>query len=149
MGFILLFGTGFFGDMMCIGNVGQTNKIVKNLEEIVDKVQALDEGSSTTFKMTLPSNGMVCFIDPTDPRPSITGNWLPDPELYPVIETRIKTGGYNVWIEYNCGNTNPGYIMKYIVTPEPGQRGNFCVASGDTLMLTNTGVEVRLERFAG
>ncbi len=149
MGFVILVGTGMFQDMMCVGNIGQTDRAVKQLEDRVDNVQALDSGSSTTFRMTMPSNAMVCFIDPEDPRPSITGNWLPDPDLYPVIEQSIRTGGYNVWIEHGCGESDPGYRMAHITLPGEGHQGNFCVRSGDTLMLTNVGTEVMIEKHSG
>ena len=150
MGFVLVFGTGLFEDMMCIGNVGQTNKAVKSLESVIDSVQALDEGSSDTFRVSIPTNAVVCFVDPDDPRPSIVGGWMPDPELYPVIKENIETGSYNMWIEYNCGSgTNPGYVVDRMVRPQPGQAGNFCVRAGDTLLLTNVGVHVRVEKFTG
>ena len=77
---------------------------------------------------------------------------MPDPDLYPVLENRIQTGGYNVWIEYNCGSAEPGYVMDHIVTPQAGQQGNFCVQAGDTILATNVdtpdGVRVMLEKLA-
>ena len=147
MGFVLFFGADQIANIMCIGNIGQTTKAVKNLETLVDDVQASGEGSSDTFKVSIAKNAKLCFIDPDDPRPHLTGNWMPDPELYPVIRERIQTGGYNVWIEYNCGNTDPGHIMDYVVTASPGQLGNFCVESGNTLLLTNIGIEVMVEKL--
>lgn len=149
MGFVLFFGSSQIANVMCIGSIGQTTKAVKNLEALVDDIQASGEGSSDTYRVNTAGNANLCFIDPDDPRPSISGRWLPDPDLYPVTEKKIQTGHYNVWIEYNCGNMEPGYIMDYVVTPFPGQPGNFCIGAGETLLLTNIGAEVRVERLQG
>jgi hypothetical protein len=144
MAFVIYFGSTQLVNIMCLGNVGQTNNVVKNLENLVDDIQASGEGSSDTFRMSIPSNAKVCFLDPSDPSCSLAGDWWPDPEFYPIIETKIQTGGYNVWIEYNCGSSDDGYRMDYAVTDS-----NFCASSGDTLLLTNIGIEVRVEMFTG
>jgi hypothetical protein len=146
MAFVILFGTGQITNIMCMGSVAQTSKEVKNLGAMVDDIQASGEGSSDTFPVRIASNAELCFIDTADPRPNIIGGWLPDPDTYPVIEKKIQTEGLNIWINYNCGGTEPGYVMDYIVTPEPGQAGNFCVHAGDTLLLTNLGTTVRVEK---
>jgi hypothetical protein len=144
MAFVLYLGSTQITNIMCLGNVGQTNKAVKDLENLVDDIQASGEGSSDTFRLSISTNAMVCFIDPDDPGRSVSGGWLPDPEIYPIIATKIQTGNYNVWIEYNCGDADPAYRMDYMVT-----ESNFCADSGDTLLLTNIGVEVRVEKLAG
>jgi hypothetical protein len=143
MAFLLVFGSDQIANIMCLGNVGQTSKSIKDLEKVVDDIQASGEGSSDTFRMRIPGNAEVCFVNPDDPRPSISGGWLPDPELYPIIEQKIRTGNLNVWVEYNCGSVEPGYVMDYIVTDS-----NFCAASGETLLLTNLGIQVRVEKYS-
>jgi len=144
MGFIIYFGSGQIINIICMGNIGQTSKAIRNLEVLVDDIQASGEGSSDTYRMSIPTNARVCFIDPADPRPSITGGWLPDPDEYPVIEKKIQTGGYNTWIDYKCGDADPAHRMNYIVVDS-----NFCVGAGDTVLLTNIGIEVRIEKLTG
>lgn len=142
MAFVLYFGSAQIVNIMCLGNTGQTSKVVKDLGNLVGDIQSSGEGSRDTFRMGIPSNARVCFIDPSDPSPSLTGDWWPDPDLF--IEEEIKANGYNTWIEYNCGSSDNGYKTDYAVTDS-----NFCTGSGDTLLLTNIGVEVRLEKFTG
>ena len=43
-----------------------------------------------------------------------------------------------------CGDIDPAYRMDYIVTDS-----NFCAGSGESLLLTNIGVQVRIEKFTG
>ncbi len=148
MAFVLYFGSAQIMNIICLGNVGQTNKVIRDLENMVDDIQASGEGSSDTFRMGTPSSARLCFVDPDDPSRSITGGWLPDPDLF--IEEEIRTNGYNAWIEYNCGSSVNGYRMDYIVLKgpsDPDRNYNFCADSGDTLLLTNIGIEVRLEKL--
>lgn len=151
MGFVLFVGSGQITNMICMGNIGQTNNAMNNLESIADDIQASGEGSSNTFKLRIPSGASICFIDPTDPSRNIANNWMPDPDIWPIIKSKIETHGYNVWIEYNCGTPESGYTMEYIVNHKSGQAGNFCADSGDTLLLTNVdrpeGVRVQLEKL--
>jgi hypothetical protein len=148
LAFVLLLGTGQITNIMCTSSIAQTSKEVKNIEAMVDDIQASGSGSSDTIQLRIASNAEICFVDPSDPRPNIVGGWLPDPDLYPVIESKIQTERINVWIDYNCGSTEPGYNMDYIVTSMPGQTGNFCARAGDTLLLTNIGSQVRIEKLA-
>jgi hypothetical protein len=141
MAFVIYFGAGQIVNIICLGNTGQTAKSVKNLESMVDDIQAAGEGSSDTFSMNIPSNAKVCFIDPNDPSPSITGDWLPDPNSF--IEEIIKMEGYNIWIFYNCGESDGGHRMNYLVTDS-----NFCAKEGDNLLLTNIGIQVKVEKLA-
>lgn len=143
MGFVLFFGADQIANLLCMGGTGQTSKAVKDLEIMVDDIQASGEGSSDVFSMNIAKNAKVCFVDPLDTTPHPSEGWAPDLDLYPVIKIEIETGGYNVWIEYNCGSPNPGYRMDHIVSGI----GNFCVNAGDTLLLTNIGTQVRLERL--
>jgi hypothetical protein len=139
--FVLAFGFGFIPDMMCVGNVGQINRVVTNIESLVDTIQSLDEGSSDEFRVNIPEDNKICFIDPEDPGPNIAEDWYPPPDLF--IEEEIKSSGYNTWIDYSCGDSDSGYKIRYLVT-----NSNFCVSRGDRLLLTNIGVEVRAERIA-
>jgi hypothetical protein len=151
MAVVLFFGSGQIANIICIGNVGQTNNAIKNLESLVDDIQASAEGSSDTFRLSIPQNAEVCFIDPEDPSISVVNGWVPDDDMWPIIQEKILSQGYNVWIEYKCGNPESGYKMKYVVTPEPGQKGNFCAGSGETILLTNVdtneGVRVMVEKL--
>lgn len=140
MGFVMIFGTGIFQDMMCVGNNGQVTKAYKDLEAVVDQVQALDDGSTKSFRMGIPTGSRICFVDPADPSHNITGDWFPDPNL--LIEEEIMDNGYNTWIEYGCGPSTDGFRMQYLVTDK-----NFCTISGDRVLLTNIGVQVRVEKI--
>ena len=71
---------------------------------------------------------------------------MPDPDLY--LEDEIHSSGYNMWIEYKCGSSDKGYIMKHIKTPTSGQSGNFCAVNKDILVLTNIGVQVSIDKLA-
>jgi hypothetical protein len=139
MAFVLYFGADQIANIMCLGNTGQTTKTVHNLESLVDEIQAAGEGSSDTFRMNIPDNAKVCFINPSDPSPSIIGDWLPDPS----IEEIIRFEGFNAWIFYNCGKSDRGQKMDFIVTDR-----NFCAHSGDTLLLTNIGIQVKVEELS-
>jgi len=147
MGAIFLFGTGTFEKMICAGDVAQTTKALKDLETVVDKVQVLDEGSRQTFRMRLPVNSKICFVDPDDPEPNLIGDWYPKSDA--LIEEEIQSSRYNVWIDYSCGEGDRGYRMKYLITAEPGKPGNFCAESGDTVLLINRGIEVSVEKYTG
>ena len=148
LGFVLVLGTDQITNVMCTSSIAQTSKEVKNLETMVNDLQASGSGSSDSVQLRIAGNAEVCFVDPSDPRPNIIGGWLPDPDLYPVIESKIQTGMLNVWINYNCGTTEPGYTMDHVVTSIPGQTGNFCARAGDTILLTNVGTQVRIEKLA-
>jgi hypothetical protein len=140
MAIVLVFGSGMITDMMCMGSLGQTNKVIDNLNDMTDRVQSLDEGSSTPFDVNLPSSARLCFVDPEHPNRSIIGDWMPDPGLF--IEDEIHANGYNMWIEYNCGSSDTGLYMKYLAT-----ESNFCVKKGDRLLLTNTGISVNIKKL--
>lgn len=142
MAFVLYFGADQIANIICLGNTGQTTKEVMNLENLVDDIQAAGEGSSDTFRMNIPDNAKVCFIDPNNPSPSIVGDWVPDPNSF--IEEIIKMEGFNMWIFYNCGKSDNGHKTDFLVTDN-----NFCASSGDTLLLTNIGIQVKVEMLAG
>jgi hypothetical protein len=36
--------------------------------------------------------------------------------------------------------------MRHLVPREPGQAGNFCIGPGESLVLTSTGIYVRVEK---
>ncbi len=140
MAMVLTFGSGMIADMMCMGSLGQTNKAIEDMADAVSRVHSLDEGSSSPFDVSLPSSARVCFVDPEDPSPSITGGWMPDPGLF--IEEEIQANGYNIWLEYNCGESDRGFSMRYLET-----ESNFCAERGDRLLLTNTGMTVSVRRL--
>lgn len=141
MAFMIFFGSGMLEDFICVGNVGQTNHVIQNLEGLIDDIQASGSNSRKQFIMNIPRNAKVCFVDPENPGRNILGGWNPDPNLY--IEEEIKAQGYNLWIEYNCGTNPPGHKLDYLVIDE-----NFCVGSKEIILLTNIGIEVRVEKKA-
>lgn len=139
MAFVILFGTGQINNMLCTGSMGQTSKTIRNLEIVVGDIQASGEGSGDIIRLSLPENARVCFVNPDNPSPSILGDWMPDPNLF--IEEEIQSNSYNMWIEYGCGVAGEGYDMHYVYT-----NSNFCAIKGDRLLLTNTGIEVSVQK---
>jgi hypothetical protein len=149
MALLLAFGSGQIINIICLGNLAQTNKAIRDLEFLVDGIQASGPESSDTFGVSIPGNARLCFVDPEHPEPNFLGRWNPDPDSF--IELDIKEKGYNLWIEYGCGSSDKGYRMDYVVVRGPSDttNRNFCIGSGETLLLTNIGVEVRVEPFTG
>lgn len=142
MAFVLMFGSDQIINIICMGNLAQTNKAIKDLEYLADGIQSSGPGSSNTFEVGIPGSARLCFVDPEHPEPNFLGKWNPDPDLFIVEE--IQANGYNLWIEYGCGSSDKGYRMDYVTTDS-----NFCVGPGESLLLTNIGVEVSIEPFTG
>lgn len=139
---ILVFGMDQVVNMFCVTNTAQTQKAVKDLENLVNNVYQLGEGSSMPFSVKIPRNTKLCFLNYSNPAPM--NNWAPDPELYQSIGYEISQKRYNMWILYDCGLGEPGYKVKYLSIHE-----NFCVGTGTELYLENKGQYVAIERPAG
>ncbi|RLI96668.1 MAG: hypothetical protein DRO99_04090 [Candidatus Aenigmatarchaeota archaeon] len=136
---LLVFGMDQIVNIFCVSNTAQTNKAVKDLENAVEDVFHLAEGSAMPFKIAIPRNAELCLINYSNPSPM--NNWNPDPDMYNIIRNRIQANQYNVWINYGCGTHEPGYRISYLRVSE-----NFCVGLGEELYIENKGHYVSIEK---
>ena len=100
IGALFVYGFDLIGGFFCTGNDAQTLKAVKNLETSVKDIYTLSEGSTTPFKLYLPGDSRICFINPDDPNPNRARGWDPDSTLIELLTTP-RTSFYksNLWIE--------------------------------------------------
>ena len=139
---LLVFGIEQIVNIFCMGNIAQADKSVKDLENEVESVYNLAEGSARTFTVRIPGNARICLVNPDDPSPM--NSWAPDPDLYESIKYSIESKQQNVWIKYGCGTSDDGYRIRYLQVSE-----NFCAGSGTELYVENRGYYVAIERPAG
>jgi len=139
---LLVFGLEQIVNVFCVSNIAQADKAVKDLENAVENVYNLAEGSAMPFRVAIPRNARICLINHEDPSPM--NSWNPDPNLYESIKYTIESKNQNVWIIYGCGTSDTGYRIRYLKLTE-----NFCVSGGTELYLENKGYHVAIERPAG
>ena len=137
IGLLLVFGMGQIADIFCVTNTAQVQKAVKDLEQATEDVYNLGQGSSMPFKISLPRNARLCFVDYENPEPQ---KWHPEPDLYDIVKSQINASRANLWIIYGCGSHKHTYRISYLRTAE-----NFCADSGDNIYLENMGRYVAVE----
>ena len=142
IGMLFVFGIDQIANIFCVSNVAQTNKAVSDLENAVENVFNLAEGSAMPFKVSIPRNAEICFVNYSNPVPMNT--WNPDPDMYNIISNRITANRFNIWIKYGCGTSDTGSKISYLRVSE-----NFCAGLGTDLYLENKGYHVAIERPAG
>lgn len=142
MALLLVFGMEQIVNIFCVGNIAQADKSVKDLENTVENVYNLAEGSAMPFRVAIPKNSKLCLINYNDPAPM--NSWNPDPDLYNSIKYSIENRRYNVWIRYGCGTEEIGYRINYLELTE-----NFCVSGNTELYVENKGYHVAIERPVG
>ena len=125
IGLLLVFGMEQIVNIFCITNTAQTNKAVKDMENAVDNVFNLGQGSAMPFQVSIPRNARICFVDPDNP--IRMNNWNPstDPDMYRIIMYRINASRSNMWITYGCGTNRNEYRVSHLRVSE-----NFCVGLG-------------------
>ncbi len=136
--FVLVFGAEQITNIFCVGNTAQVSKAVNDLENEVENVYNLGQGSSMPFLVKIPKDSLICLINYDDPSPM--NNWNPDPDIFESINYSVRNKGQNVWIDYGCAN-DEGYRISHLRLSE-----NFCVDTGTELYLENMGSYVRIER---
>jgi len=140
IGAVFVYGFDLIKGFFCTGSDAQTLKAVKDLEVSVKDLYALSEGSTLPFKLHLPGDAKICFINPDDLSPNIPKGWNPDSTLMELLNTS-GTSFYrsNLWIE-KCSE-KIGYKIPHLLPAY-----NFCATQGDELFLENKGywVEVSL-----
>lgn len=142
MGLLLVFGTGIISDMLGLGSQAQVQKSIKDIENQVKNLVTLSRGSTLPYKVAIPQNTKICFVNSTDPSHRYyaknSRNW--DPEKWE--QDSILSNGYNIW--YYLG-TPAGY--SYSISKLYVYQGNsFCVTTNDNLFFSNKGgvVEVQI-----
>ena len=142
IGLLLIFGAEQIINIFCLSSNAQVNKAVKDLENEVENVFVLAEGSAMPFTVAVPRNAMICFINHSNP--AAMNNWRPEPDKFNIISNKIRQYRYNLWIYYGCGTNDDGYKIRYLQVSE-----NFCVGAGTELYLENKGYHVTAEKPAG
>ena len=66
MGLILFFGSEQLMNIICIGNIGQTNKVVKNLEYKIDDIQACSHIWSIAFVSVVTQVNQYLIAEPEE-----------------------------------------------------------------------------------
>jgi len=140
IGFVIAVGIGQIQDFFCIGSDAQTNTAVKNVEVLVDEMFILAKGSAKTYKLSLPSESRICFVNITNPDPhpyqDVSKTWNPDKIIIDEILKNPNSPqfGSNLWI-YRCDSkVGEGYKMKYL-TPSK----SFCAVGNDEILIENKG----------
>jgi hypothetical protein len=129
---LFVFGLGQIENIFCVSNVAQMNKVVKELEDATEDVFNLAEGSALPFKLSIPRNAQICFVNASNP--ARENNWNPDPNEYSIILNRIDAHGFNIWRIYGCGSHDPGYRIRHLRPAD-----NFCAGLGTEVFLENVG----------
>ncbi|MBI4021125.1 MAG: hypothetical protein HY369_02695 [Candidatus Aenigmarchaeota archaeon] len=143
VGVVVALGMGQIQSFFCVGSNAQTNKAVADIEDIVDEVFVLAKGSAKTYRLALPSDGKVCFVNSTSPgvQPytDTTQTWNPDPLILEHVFQNPASPGYgsNVWIHYCDRPLGEGYQMKFLAPSK-----SFCAVSGRTVTIENKGKTV-------
>lgn len=136
MGLILAFGTDQIRSIFCLSSDAQTGKAIQDLKTNVETVYTQAMGSTYTFTLKLPGDAKFCFINASDPKRNIAGDWNPDP----VYQTMIREEGYSLWYYTYCwGNNVYGDKIPHLFPDE-----NFCATSGAKLYLHNKGLYVEI-----
>ncbi len=136
---VLIFGLGQMGNMFCMSSDAQAGKAMADLETVASEVYNLAEGSSRSFRVILPGDAKLCFVDPENPGTQLYTaadswkNWVPDP----VYEGIIREKGYNLWYEICSGKG--GKAIGSLRVPK-----SFCVTGGKTVYLENKGLWVEI-----
>jgi hypothetical protein len=139
--FVLVFGTGAIGNIFCVGNVATMDNSVQQLKTTLGNVYLLAEGSTDIYAIKVPQGSKVCFVNPESPDINPLGGWLPPVETRNITLNNMRRGGYNVWIDYNCGTQSPYYKINYM---KPKQ--NFCLTGNANLYLENKGLWVEVSK---
>jgi hypothetical protein len=139
--FLLVFGLGQLTDFFCLSSDAQVQKAIRDVENRVEQVYNLAEGSSMTLDLNLPSDLKFCFIDPLNPgpqdySPQTWKNWYPDD----VYITLIQDNNYTLWYT-GCSGQN-GYRIKNL---KPKNNESFCIKPGVELYLVNKGQYVEID----
>jgi hypothetical protein len=138
IGLLLTFGMDSIIRFFCFANDAQTTSVIKKLEIAVDSLYEKSEGSSLLFKLKLPSNAKLCFVNASNPSSRFhtdpVKTWNPDI----TIQDMIKENGYNLWF-FHCSGQS-GYKITCKNSPQCFQPSdNFCATSGSELYLVNKG----------
>lgn len=139
IGLVLVFGLGQMGSLFCMSSDAQVGKSMTDLETVASEVYNLAEGSSRVFRISLPGDSKLCFVDPEGTGIQLYTaadswkNWVPDP----VYESIIQEKGYNIWYEMCSGKG--GKTLSYVKVPK-----NFCVIGGKSIYLENKGLWVEI-----
>ncbi|MBI4182223.1 MAG: hypothetical protein HY520_04625 [Candidatus Aenigmarchaeota archaeon] len=140
IGVIIVFGFGQIGGLFCTGANAQLFKAVQDLEDTVEEVHVLARGSAKTYRVAVPSDTSLCFVNQTNPAPHPYTNpaytWNPDPLVIDEFLQNPASPAYQapVWMT-PCGSVlGEGYQMKYL---SPSR--SFCAPGGTTLLIENVG----------
>ncbi len=138
--FVIFFGFNVIMNIFCTGENAQIQKTVKEIKNLVEnQVYPKSKGFSEVYTLNIPENTKICFVNSSDPRPNLAGDWIPDP----VYENLIKENDYTLWITF-CGGES-GYHVNYLrILPEE----NFCAGPGSELYFENIGKWVSVEKIS-
>lgn len=139
IGLILVFGYQQIMNIFCFNGQAQIMKSVKDLENDVQNVYNLAEGASKLYSPNIPGGSSICIINTSDPSVNEAGKWLPNPDLLPIITSKISISSANIWMNYNCGNQEQTYKIAHLRPTRLGNTGSFCVGSGEQIYIENAG----------
>lgn len=143
IGLVLVFGFQQIQSFFCLGSIAQTNKMVADVEALTEELFVLSKGSAKTYRVSLPADGTVCFINETHPGPhpyeDTRLTWNPDRLILEQFLQNPDSASYgsNVWI-HRCGDAlGQGHSIDFL---SPSK--SFCAPSGEELFLENKGSSV-------
>jgi len=140
MAFVILFGWDAVTRLLCFGENSKVQKSIDQIKDLVENhVYPKSKGFSEIYELNVPEGTRFCFVNSTDPRPNILGNWEPDT----IYQNMIKENKYTLWVKH-CGGQS-GYRIDHLYIP-PDR--NFCVKTGARLYFENHGRYVTVEVMA-
>ncbi len=163
IGFLFAFAFPQISTMIGMGGEAQINKVVKDLDVVVEEAYHLAEGSSRLFTLAMPSTAKLCFIDLDNPSTCSyadrSKSWCPGnptcafgktEEFIVVNQTILEPSSTqfmsNVWIYRNEQDIGEGYEIPALepVCERP-DCCSFCVKGGTRLYLENKGLFVEVD----
>jgi len=162
IGFLFVFAFPQISTMIGMGGEAQINKVVKDLDSVVEEAYHLAEGSSRLFTLSMPSTAKVCFLDLNNPTTCAYAqkwkSWCPGnptcefgktEEFIVVDQTLLDPTNpqymSNIWIYRSEQDFGEGYEIPGL---EPvcdrTDCCSFCVPGGTRLYLENKGLYVEV-----
>jgi len=140
--FLLVFGYQQITQWLCFQEQAQALKTLRGIEDTAERNYEKGEDSTDRYKVSLPEDSSICFVDPQRPEKKIySGNkaaqsW--NPENLDAAKVMIRNQGFNMIYTVGCQAGLQGYKID-ILFPSSG---NFCARNGMWIIFTNKGLSV-------
>jgi len=147
--FLLVFGYQQITQWLAFQEKAQVAKVLTEMEDTAQRNYDKAEDSTDRYKVKLPANAAICFVDPQHPEKRIYArertaqNW--DPRSMDAVKVMIRNNGYNIFYYAGGEASIEGYKIGFLAPASDGSNaGNFCARNGMTVIFTNKGLTVEV-----